>query len=89
MDEETFYSEMAKAAEIQVKTNYFLKEVLKKEGIVLTEEEYKSGVEEYAQVNGFMTTEEFETYYGREIIEEFLVMNKAYDIIINSAIINE
>ena len=80
---------MAKAAEIQVKTNYFLKEVLEKEGIVLTEEEYMSGVEEYAQVNEFMTTQEFETYYGREIIEEFLLMNKAYEVIINSAVIIE
>ena len=87
MDETTFYSEMAKAAEIQVKTNYFLKKVTEAESIVLTDEEYKSGLEEYAQVNGFMTIEEFETYYGREIIEEFLLMNKAYELVINSAVI--
>lgn len=89
MDETTFYSEMTKAAEIQVKTNYFLKKVIEAESIVLTDEEYKSGLEEYAQVNGFMTTEEFETYYGRDIIEEFLIMNKAYNVIIDSAVIIE
>lgn len=85
MDEATFYEEMAKAAELQVKTNYFLKKVIEVEGIVLTEVEYTEGLEKYAELNGFGTKEEFESYFGKEVIEDFLLTNKAYELIINSA----
>lgn len=85
MDEATFYEEMAKAAEIQVKTNYFLKKIIEVESIVLAEQEYLDGLEEFAQMNGFQTNEEFESYYGKEVIEDFLLTNKAYEFIINSA----
>ncbi len=87
MDEATFYGYIDAAAANQVKLINLLKEVIKVEELTITEEEYNTSLQAFMAENGVASEEEFYQYVTREQFEEDVLMDKAYNLIIDTAII--
>ena len=64
-----------------------LNAICEQEELALTDEEYKEGVEKYAQEYGLESAEEFESYYDHETIAQSLQMTKVLDFIRESAVV--
>ena len=82
-------------AKQQVKQHVIARAIAKEEGFSLSETEYKEGVEYFLALNGYSSDEEFisergmsiEEYFGKEIIEDSLLLNKAMDFVAENAIV--
>lgn len=101
MDTETFiqlftgstYNEFLDLAKEQadyvVKQNLILAAVIAKENLELTDQEYTDGLSAYAADYGYDSPEEFEEYAGEAEVRDALLLDKAYDMIIDAMVINE
>lgn len=101
LDTETFisvftgstYDEFLASAKEQgdyvVKQNLILKKIIEKENLELTDEEYADGLADYATEYGYETTEEFEEYAGKDEVSEALLLDKAYNLVVDSMIVAE
>ena len=66
-----------------------LKAVVEKENITLTDEEYQYGMQQYVETNGMESIEELITYYPEDEIVLSICIDKAYDFVLENAIISE
>jgi len=66
-----------------------LKAVVEKENITLTDEEYQYGMQQYVESNGMESIEELITYYPEDEIVLSICIDKAYDFVLENAIISE
>lgn len=89
MDEETFSTELAKAADLQVKQKYVLEAIAEAEKLSVTEEEYSSKLAEYAATYQYESPEEFETESGKENIEKTILLDKALQLVKDNAVYTE
>jgi hypothetical protein len=55
----------------------------------VTEYEYKGDLEEFAKSNGFSDVDNFVEKYGKEKIAKGMLLQKAQNLILESAIVNE
>ena len=91
--ETEYYTMLHNEAEMSVKYNYVLDEIVKTENLTFTEEEYKEAFNKTFFENYGFTSED-EIYEriskeeAREIIEEYILHDKAEAIIFDSAIVN-
>ena len=64
--------------------------IAKAEGMTVTEEEYKKGLEDYAQkystTSKTYTAEEFEEAYGKDVVEENILLEKVLTFITDNAV---
>ena len=72
-------------AQNYVKEKIVITTIAKKEGFVITQDEYTAGVSSYAEAYG-QTTSEFEEYYGNEIIKESLLWNKIVNFVVENSV---
>lgn len=70
-----------------VKQNLILAAVVDDAGITLTDEEYTTALTEYAAENDFESPEAVEEYYYKEDLVEHFLFNKAYDMIVDSIVV--
>lgn len=86
MDEETFDTEIKKAAELQVKQKYILEAIVKEEGLTVSDEEYTTSLAEYAKAYNYESPEEFETAYGKDNVSKTILLDKALAVIKDNAV---
>lgn len=81
-------ADIRKEAEDFIFEDLIIYSVIKAEGLELSEDEYKEGLDEYAEVNK-TTAEEFEEYYTKEVVWEALQYRKMIDFVFDNADIEE
>lgn len=86
MDEETFDTEIKKAAELQVKQKYVLEAIVKAEGLTVSDEEYTTSLAEYAKAYNYESPEKFEEAYGKENVSKTILLDKALAVIKDNAV---
>ena len=91
--ESEYYAMLHNEVEMSVKYNYILDEIVKAENLTFTEEEYKETFEEtFFENYGFTTEEEIYEQISKEeaheVIEGYILHDKAEAIILESAVIN-
>jgi len=59
--------------------------IAQQENLSVTDEEYKNTLAEYAEKYGFESPEEFEKFYGAELIRESMLFDKVIKLVIDSA----
>ncbi len=92
--EDSFDEVLRQMAEASLEEELLLMAVAEQEGITLSEEEYQSGVANYASQYGFDSTEEFENAYEEaygsgELLRISLLMDKVFDFLQENATIVE
>ena len=83
---ETTYREYIQES---IVSEMLLKAVVEKEEITLTDEEYQYGMQQYVEANGMESIEELLTYYPEDDIVLSICIDKAYDFVLENAIVNE
>jgi len=90
MDEKQFEEETKKMAEATVARQMVCKEIAEKENMKISDEEYKKGLEDYAKKYSTdqktYTPEEFEKQYGKDVVEENLLLEKVLTFITDNAV---
>lgn len=81
-------ADIRKEAEDFIFEDLIIYSVVKAEGLELSEDEYKEGLDEYAEVNK-TTAEDFEEYYTKEVVREALQYKKMIDFVFDNADIEE
>lgn len=89
MSIDAYNTELSNLAEYRVKEQLILSEIIKLESITISDEEYQELLESSAAENEFETGEEFEAYYGKDAIMESFLMDKAYNIVVDTMIVIE
>lgn len=88
--EEDFREEAKTAAQATIGRQMVCKMIAKAEGMTVTEEEYKKGLEDYAQkystTSKTYTAEEFEEAYGKDVVEENILLEKVLTFITDNAV---
>jgi trigger factor len=72
-----------------VEQELILRVVAQRENLYVTEYEYKGDLEEFAKSNGFSDVDNFVEKYGKEKIAKGMLLQKAQNLILESAIVNE
>ena len=88
-DEATFKEQAKTQGDFVVKQNLVLKKIIETENLTVSDEEYATGLAEYAAQYGYEDTAEFENTVGKESVQDALVYDKAYNLIISSAVATE
>lgn len=86
MDEETFDTEIKKAAELQVKQKYILEAIAKEEGLTVSDDEYTTFLADYAKTYNYDSPEKFEEAYGKENVSKTILLDKALAVIKDNAV---
>lgn len=88
IDESMMEQNLRPSAEIQVRNELMIEEIIKAEGIEVTDEETEAYVSKIAE--GYnLPAESIKNYFGMDYIANELKKEKATDLIINSAVITE
>lgn len=82
-----FVQKAKEEGEYTVKQNLILKTVIEKESLALTDAEYTEGLSSYAANYDYDSPEEFEADYGKAEIENALLLDKAYNLIVDSIVV--
>lgn len=80
------FDEYVKAA---IKQDAVLQMIIKAENLSITEYEYKGDLESFAQDNGYSLKSTFVEEYGKDKIVQAMLLRKAENIVLDSAIYNE
>ena len=81
-------ADIRKEAEDFIFEDLIIYSVIKAEGLELSEDEYKAGLDEYAEVNK-TTAAAFEEYYGKAVVWDALQYRKMIDFVFQNAEIEE
>ena len=81
-------ADIRKEAEDFIFEDLIIYSVIKAEGLELSEDEYKAGLDEYAEVNK-TTAAAFEEYYGKAVVWDALQYRKMIDFVFQNADIEE
>lgn len=63
--------------------------IIKQEGLKVTEYEYKDNLDDFAKDNGYSDEQKFVETFGRDKIVRSMLIQKAVDVVMDSAVINE
>lgn len=89
MDEEQFAEEVKEYVKQDLQTELILRAIAEQEEITVSEEEYLAGCEKYLKQGGYDSVEQLEAAYGRKTIENQLLMDKAFELVRENAVIEE
>lgn len=89
MTEEQFNTEVKNASEFYVKQEIIGNKIIQEENLALTDEEYTTGLAELATEANADTPEAYETENGKEVIQQQLLLNKAFQLIFDNAVKKE
>lgn len=73
----------------QVYRSMTIHALIKEENITLSDEEYQTGLEQYAEDYGYPSAEEMENDYGEEALRESLTEDKVLNFLVDNAKITE
>lgn len=88
IDESMMEQNLRPSAEIQVRNELMIEEIIKAEGIEVTDEETEEYVAKIAEGYNLLV-DNIKSYFGMDYIANELKKEKATDLIINSAVITE
>ncbi|MGN0407702.1 MAG: hypothetical protein ACI4EJ_05550, partial [Bacteroides sp.] len=63
--------------------------IIEKENLTVTEYEYKGDLDAFAEANGYSDEEKFVQEFGRDKIVQNMLLQKAVDVVMDSAVITE
>ena len=89
MTEEEFNEAVTESVKQNLQQELILIAVAETEGLTISEEEFQSGCEEYAQNNGYETADDLIADYGETILRIDLRMDKALRFVKENAVIEE
>ena len=87
--EEQLREEAALSAQQNMQAELYLKAIAEQEGIQVTDEEFQTGAEEYAQQYGFESAEDLIAYYGEGMIDISLLQDKVMDFLMENTTVEE
>lgn len=87
--EEDFNSAILENVKANLQQELILKAIAEQEGMLLSDDEYASGTEDYAAEYGYESAEEFEAAYDKATIETSLLIDKILLYVKDNAIIEE
>lgn len=79
---EQFEEQIAMQAESSAKQTAIVRAICEKEGIKISDEEYKEKAQEYAEQAGLEDIKELEKEYSRDYIEEVIMFEKVQDVLL-------
>lgn len=80
-----FEKQVTEQAKTYVVEEMLLRIIVKREGIKLTEDEFKTGAEKYAKDNGFEDAEALIEYYGEDTVRQSLLWDKVMLFLVDNA----
>ena len=89
LTEDQLREEAALAAQENMQAELYLKAIAEQEGIQVTEEEFQTGAEEYAQQYGFESADDLIAYYGEEMVNVSLLQDKVLDFLMENTTVEE
>ena len=89
VDQATFEGYLRQDVEASLKQEMILSAIAEEEGLSVSEEEYKEGLQKYAETYGYDSPEQFEEAYSKSDIETSLLMNKVIELVYDNAVITE
>lgn len=89
LTEEELREQAALAASQSMQTELYLKAIAEQEGIEVTEEEFQSGAQEYADQYGFESTDALMDYYGEGTVRISLLQDKVMDFLMENTTVEE
>ena len=89
MTEDQLREEAALAAQENMQAEMYLKAIAEQEGIQVTEEEFQTGAEEYAQQYGFESADDLIAYYGEGMVDISLLQDKVLDFLMENTTVEE
>lgn len=82
-----FTAQAAEFGERAAKESLVLLAIAKKEGLELTEEEIEKGVQEYVELYGYSSVEDFKKDNDMEQFKEYILKSKVQDFLADNAVI--
>lgn len=79
---EQFEEQIAMQAESSAKQTAIVRAICEKEGIKISDEEYKEKAQEYAEQAGLEDIKELEKEYSRDYVEEVIMFEKVQDVLL-------
>lgn len=89
LTEDQLREEAALAAQENMQAELYLKAIAEQEGIQVTEEEFQTGAEEYAQQYGFESADDLIAYYGEGMVDISLLQDKVLDFLMENTTVEE
>lgn len=90
MTNDEFTQQLNSIAEANIGTEMICYCIANKEGMTLTDDEYKEAAQKYATDNGFETVEEFESKYSKSQIYDRIIMDRVMEYVAENAVeVNE
>lgn len=89
LTEDQLREEAALAAQENMQAEMYLKAIAEQEGIQVTEEEFQTGAEEYAQQYGFESADDLIAYYGEGMVDISLLQDKVLDFLMENTTVEE
>lgn len=86
MDMETYKAQCEESGTFEIQKTLVKKAIAEAEGLEVSEEEYKAGMDSYATYYGYTDSAEFENAIGKEAIVDQLLMDKATAFIYDNAV---
>ena len=87
--EEEFNSQVQTYAKDAVAEELIIQAIAEQENITISDEEYQTGLAEYAAAYSYDSTEDFENDYGKEEIQKRLLADKVIEFVVDQAVTHE
>lgn len=87
--EEEFNTSMEEMAKQSLRQELLLKAIAETENLELTDEEYQSMAQKYADQMGLDGVEGLEVQYGEKLVETNLLLDKALELVENTAVVTD
>ena len=87
--EDEFNTQMEEMAKQSIRQEMLLKAIAETEGLELTDEEYQTRAQEYADQMGLDGVEGLEAQYGEKVVETNLLLDKALELVEDSAVVTD
>lgn len=87
--EEEFNTSMEEMAKQSLRQELLLKAIAETENLELTDEEYQSMAQKYADQMGLDGVEGLEAQYGEKLVETNLLLDKALELVENTAVVTD
>lgn len=89
LSQEEYEQQIHKIAQADLASEMVYQAVIQKEGLTLTEEEFRKGVKAYVDGSTYKTVEEVIGKTDHNRLEQRILYRKAYDLVVRSAVINK
>lgn len=87
--EQEYEQQVQKIARADLEAEMVYQAIIKKEGLTLTEEEFREGAEDYVDGSMYRTAQEVIEKTDRDRLEQRILYKKAYDLVVSNAVIEK